>query len=475
MEKLILTGAPLTLEDVYSVAYSNRQVEISDDAEKRVRDARQILFDMAAEGKPVYGLNRGVGWNKDKEFDEDFFAAYNKNLLNSHCLGVKPYHPDEHVRAILLLRLNKALTGHTGISAELLHHYRDFLNYGIHPRIPMRSSIGEADITTLSHIGLAFIGEEDVTFNGEVMNSTDAMNKVGLKPAKLGPKDGLSIVSCNAQGEAMTAILLKEIEDIVKMSTIIFCMSLEGLNGVMEQLREDVNEVRAIKGQEKVAKMCREYLEGSYLHEYDPERALQDPLSFRCAHSVNGTMYDVMEYVKEQLGITMNTTDDNPCIIIDEKSSFVSANFEITSLAIGVEMLAVALSHLSKSSCYRMIKLADPAFTKLNRFLTPKEVETIAFGTIQKTYTMLDTQNRGLANPSSMDFYSLAGTIEDHASNLPLACYKIFQMLDNIRYIIGIEAMHAAQAIDLRGNKKLGKTTSLAYKVIRDAVPFYDK
>ncbi|EFI42415.1 hypothetical protein HMPREF0629_01064 [Peptoniphilus sp. oral taxon 386 str. F0131] len=74
-----------------------------------------------------------------------------------------------------------------------------------------------------------------------------------------------------------------------------------------------------------------------------------------------------------------------------------------------------------------------------------------------------------------MDFYSLAGTIEDHASNLPLACYKIFQMLDNIRYIIGIEAMHAAQAIDLRGNKKLGKTTSLAYKVIRDAVPFYDK
>ncbi|RVU55352.1 HAL/PAL/TAL family ammonia-lyase [Anaerosphaera multitolerans] len=475
MESLQLCGRPLTLNEVYDVAYNNRKVSITKEAEEKVKASRQVLFDMAAEGKPVYGLNRGVGWNKDKEFDQDFFETYNRNLLNSHSLGVEPYHPEEQVRAILLIRLNKALTGHTGISCDLLNHYRDFLNYGIHPRVPMRSSIGEGDITTLSHIGLAFIGEEDVTYKGEIMNSKEAMDLVGMKPATLGPKDGLSIVSCNAQGEAMTAILLKEIEDIVEMSNIIFCMSLEGLNGVVEQLREDVNEVRGIKGQKYVAKKCREYLENSFLHNPDPERALQDPLSFRCAHAVNGSLYDAMDYVKEQLNTSMNATDDNPCIIIEEKSSFVSANFEITSLAIGVEMLATALSHLSKSSCYRMIKLADPEFTKLNRFLTPKEVETIAYGTIQKTFTMLDTQNRGLANPSSMDFYSLAGTIEDHASNLPLAAYKIFQMLDNISYIIGIEAMHAAQAIDLRGNMNLGSYTKKAHQAVREVVPFYDK
>ena len=475
MNSLILTGEPIQLEDLYSVAYANRSVEISEEAKENVKKARQILFDMAAEGKPVYGLNRGVGWNKDKEFDQDFFEEYNRNLLNSHSLGVGPYHPSEHVRAIMLLRLNKALTGHTGISLDLLYHYRDFLNYGIHPRVPMRSSIGEGDITTLSHIGLAFIGEEDVEFKGEIMNSNKAMEEVGLKPAILGPKNGLSIVSNNAQGEAMTAVVLKEIEEIVEMSNIIFCLSLEGLNGVMESFREDVNQARGIRGQIQCAKKYRELLEGSFLHKPDPNRALQDPLSFRCAHSVNGAMYDAMDYVKEQLLVSMNTTDDNPCIIIDENSSFVSANFEVTSLAIGVEMLATALSHLSKTSCYRMIKLADPAFTGLSKFLTPKEVTTIAYGTIQKTYTLLDTQNRGLANPSSMDFYSLAGSIEDHASNLPLACYKIFQMLDNIRYIIGIEAMHAVQAIDLRGNHDLGVGTKKAYELIREAVPFYDK
>lgn len=476
MEKLMLEGQALTLSEVYEVAYENRLVEITEEAEKRVVDARQVLFDLAAEGKPVYGLNRGVGWNKDKEFDPEFFSQYNRNLLNSHCLGVAPYHPKEQVRAILLIRLNKALTGHTGLSLDLVNHYVKFLNEGIHPRIPMRSSIGEGDITTLSHIGLAFIGEEDVEYKGEIMNSKKAMEMVGLKPVILGPKDGLSIVSCNAQGEAMTAVVLREIEEIVKMSNIVFCMSLEGLNGVTQQLRECVNDARKVKGQKRAAEEMRGYLEGSYLYEDDPKRALQDPLSFRCAHAINGALYDAMDYVKGQLNIVMNTTDDNPCIVIDEGNAYVSANFEITSLAIGVEMLATGLSHLSKSSCYRMIKLADPAFTHLNRFLTPKEVTTIAFGTIQKTYTMLDTQNRGLANPSSMDFYSLAGTIEDHASNLPLACYKIFQMLDNIKYIIGIEAMHAAQAIDLRKkSEKLGRGTKKAYDIFRQYVAFYDK
>ncbi len=475
MEVLVLDGSPIGLDELYSVAYENRKVEISAEAVERAKKARQILFDMAAEGKPVYGLNRGVGWNKDKEFDQDFFETYNRNLLNSHCLGVGPYHPKEHVRAIMLIRLNKALTGHTGISVDLLNHYKDYLNYGIHPRVPMRSSIGEADITTLPHIGLAFIGEEDVEYNGEIMNSMDAMEMVGMKPAVLGPKDGLSIVSSNAQGEAMAAMVIKEIEDIVEMSNIIFCLSLEGLNGVMESFREDVNEVRGLKGQKEVAAIYRNLLEGSYLHKDYPGRALQDPLSFRCAHSINGAVLDVLDYVKSQLAIVMNTTDDNPCIIIEEKSSFVSANFEVTTLAIGVEMIATALSHLSKSSCYRMIKLADPQFTGLTKFLTPKEVTTIAYGTIQKTYTMLDTQNRGLANPSSMDFYSLAGTIEDHASNLPLACYKIFQMIDNIMYIIGIEAMHAAQAIDLRTDIELGRGTRIAYKKIREVVPFYDE
>lgn len=472
MSELILDGNSLSLEDVYDISYRHKKIGITDHALKRAKKSRQILFDLAAEGEPVYGLNRGVGWNKDKEFCSDFFESYNKNLLNSHSLGIEPYNSDEEVRAMMLIRLNKALAGSSGISLEILKMYKEFLNKGIHPRVPRRGSIGQGDISTLSHIGLSFIGEAEVSYQGKIIPSMEALNMAGLKPVILGPKDGLSIVSSNAQGEAMVCTLVKDIEDLIYISNLIYCLSLEGLNGVIESLDQKVNSLRGLKGQIESAAQCRKFLENSYLNKPNEDRALQDPLSFRGGFAINGSVLDALEFVKEYLSIQINATDDNPCIVYDEGRTSVSANFEITTLAMGVEMLGTALSHMSKSACYRIIKLADPSFTKLSRFLTPCDVKTLAYGTIQKSFTYLDTENRMLANPSSMDFYSLAGTIEDHASNLPLGTDKVNKIVDNLRYIIGMEAMHAAQAIDLRGDLELGIYTGYAYNEIRKVVPF---
>ena len=223
------------------------------------------------------------------------------------------------------------------------------------------------------------------------------------------------------------------------------------------------------------AQRCRDYLKGSYLEEPDPARALQDPLSFRCASAVNGAVWDALAFVKHYLTIQINATDDNPCIFYENGSTSVSQNFETTTLAIGVEMLSIALNHLSKNICNRLIHLADPAFTGLTRFLTPVEIKTIAYGTIQKVYVMLDAENRSLANPSSMDFLTVAGGIEDHASNLPLAASKALQIVDNLRYMIGIELIHAAQAVDLRAHPSLGRVTSSVYRGFRETVPFYSE
>lgn len=97
-ETLILNGKDLTLEDLYSVVYDRRPVQIDPEVIPLVDKSRQVLFDMAADGKPVYGLNHGVGWNKDREFSQDFFEQYNRNLINSHSLGVAPFASVEEVR-----------------------------------------------------------------------------------------------------------------------------------------------------------------------------------------------------------------------------------------------------------------------------------------------------------------------------------------------------------------------------------------
>ena len=474
-EPLILDGTNLTLENMHDVMFLRHPVEIAPEAMECASKARQVLFDMAAQGHPVYGLNRGVGWNKDKEFDQDFFETYNRNLLNCHSLGVAPYCSTEEVRGMMLLRLSTALCGRTGISVDILKLYRDFLNYGIHPRVPHRGSIGEGDITTQSLIGLSMIGENEVEYKGEIMSATRAFELTGLKPAILGPKDGLSIVARNGQGEALTAILIYQMEQLLQLANGVYCLSLEGLNGGLQPLGERVNELRTFAGQIETAAICRSYLEGSYLEQPDPKRALQDPLTFRCHSAIQGSIVDALNFVRETLVRQVNTTDDNPCIHYENSTTSVSPNFEVTTLVLGVEMLANALSHMSRTACNRLIHLADPAFTGLSRFLTPEDVKVIAYGTIQKVFTALDAENRMLANPSSMDHMPVAGNIEDHASNLPLAVDKCMKMIDNMRYILAIEAMHGAQATDLRGDVTLGCKTSKLKATLRKEIPFLDK
>ena len=154
-ETLILNGKDLTLEDLYSVVYDRRPVQIDPEVIPLVDKSRQVLFDMAADGKPVYGLNHGVGWNKDREFSQDFFEQYNRNLINSHSLGVAPFASVEEVRAMMCIRLNTALCGRTGIASNILKMYEEFLNRGIHPRAMRRGAVGKGDVSTMSMIGQA--------------------------------------------------------------------------------------------------------------------------------------------------------------------------------------------------------------------------------------------------------------------------------------------------------------------------------
>ena len=419
-ETLILNGKDLTLEDLYSVVYDRRPVQIDPEVIPLVDKSRQVLFDMAADGKPVYGLNHGVGWNKDREFSQDFFEQYNRNLINSHSLGVAPFASVEEVRAMMCIRLNTALCGRTGIASNILKMYEEFLNRGIHPRAMRRGAVGEGDVSTMSMIGQAMIGQGEVEYHGEIIPAIDAMRAEGIEPAILGPKDGLSIVSSNAQGESMVVLLVKEVEELIKLSDAIYCLHLEGLNGGLQPLGERVNEVRGLPGQIHCAAECRRFLEGSYLEHPDSKRALQDPLSFRCGAAINGSVYDSLEYVKNILELQINRTDDNPCILYEEGTTSVSPNFEVTTLSLGVDMLAAALCHMSHAITNRLYKIVDPGFTGLNRFLTPHEVKAIAFSTIQKTFAALDAENRWLANTTTLDITSLANGIEDHASNLPL-------------------------------------------------------
>jgi len=87
----------------------------------------------------------------------------------------------------------------------------------------------------------------------------------------------------------------------------------------------------------------------------------------------------------------------------------------------------------------------------------------------------LARENQELAAPI-LDNFARAGNIEDVPTNAPRTVQRVRTQIDTLSYILGIDMMHAAQAIDLRWQKnpkwKLSILTKKIFEQYRQVVRF---
>src|ERR1700730_7254535 len=205
-ELLALDGKSLTRDQVHKVAVQQSQVAITPEARKRVEQSYDLVIAAAEKGIPIYGLNFGVGQNKDKPIiigpltpeQRKNSIEFNKNNLRATSAAAGPDAPEVVVRAAMLIRLNTMLVGQTGAQPRVAELYRDFLNHRIHPVLPTRASVGEADITILAHIGLAMMAEGEVIYAGRKMPAAQALAEAKIEPLQPFGKASLAIMSSNA-------------------------------------------------------------------------------------------------------------------------------------------------------------------------------------------------------------------------------------------------------------------------------------
>jgi histidine ammonia-lyase len=502
--EIVLTGFDLSIEDIVLLSQKKAKIKVDPTAIQRVISSHALLLEAAKEEKPIYGLNRGVGLNKDKEiFEGDTLnpdaktasITFNKNNLLATSSAIEPFLPEKVVRALMVIKLNSFLQGSTGIQPQAAELLLEFLNRDILPIMPSRGSIGEADITILSHLGLALMGEGEVTYQGKRMPALEALALNGLSPLVPFAKDSLSIMSSNAYSMAIASLLLHDIEDCMNKADLVFSLSLEGLNGNIAPFMDDAQKARPYPGQREVALHVKTALKDSSLWEESEERALQDPLSFRSVSQVHGTTRDFIISAKQKLLLHLNSSDDNPITVLDSKEEVTTkqeqsyyiesqrgaviptANFDTINWVIDFEALAIALSHVSEISTQRMLRLSSEKFTHLTRFLSPND--SIVFGAIQKTFLAINTENHTLSMPVSFHSTPVAGEIEDHATNSVLVLQRFCKMIENTYYLLGLELMHGSQAVDLRKQTHpdfhMGCVTNALYEAYREIVPFIDR
>ena len=499
---ITLDGKNLTSKDIAYIS-NGAKVDISKKAMQKIKKAHEILLSAAKDGQKIYGLTVGVGLNKDRSFvdakgnlDAEVIEAstkFNIGLIHAHCGGVGEDMPLKTARAVLATRLNNMLFAGAGVQEEVISLYKEFLNQDIIPVMPSVGSMGEADITILGHVGLAMLGEGEVYYKGEKMAAAEALKKAGLKPLSPFGKDSLSILSSNAYSAALASLALEDLKHADKMSKLVFVLSLEALNGNVAPFSSEAASLRPFPQFEATAKQIREILKDSYLWDKDDTRALQDPLSYRDASYFFAAMSSSIQSLESLMKIQLNSSDDNPGIFIGEQPAGAkfqesklftkggavvpTSNFEPLLWVIEFEKASIVLAHNSKASSLRTIKLSDDNFTHLSRFLgTDKTVH--AFGAMQKPFVALAGENEFLANPASLDYVPVAGNIEDVATNAPFVMQKFSKQIENFYSILGMELIHAAQAIDLRmqqnPNLKLSAQTKKLYEQYRKVVKFMD-
>lgn len=471
MEKIIITGNTLTIDEVVSVCRNFCEVELSQAAVDKIKESRKIVDEFVENEDVVYGITTGFGKFSDVSISKEESKLLQKNLIITHAVGAGKPFDTEVVRGIILLRINNLAKGYSGARLETIQTMIDMLNKRVHPVVPQKGSLGASgDLAPLSHMVLPMIGLGMAEYMCEVIPGNEAMARAGIQIVELTSKEGLALINGTQVMTAVGALTIYDALNLVKASDIAAALSFEAQNGVVNALDHKVHDVRPHKGQMDTAKILLQLLEESKMTTRQGEIRVQDAYSLRCTPQVHGASKDAINYVRERVEIEINSVTDNPIIFPETREGISGGNFHGQPMALCFDFLGIALAELANISERRLERLVNPALSGLPAFLVEQGGLNSGFMIVQYSAAALVSENKVLAHPASVDSIPSSANQEDHVSMGTIAARKAKEIMENVRRVIAMEIMCACQGIDLRGNKGLGKGTAPVYEAVRSQV-----
>ncbi|WP_413302843.1 histidine ammonia-lyase [Bacillus sp. 1P10SD] len=468
---ITLTGESLTLEQMKEVLYRGQKVRASEKSMDAVKKSREAVDRIVSESKVVYGITTGFGKFSDVLIDKNHVQDLQLNLIRSHACGVGEPFPEIVSKAMVLLRANALLKGFSGVRPIIIEKLLELVNLEIIPVIPQQGSLGASgDLAPLSHLALVLIGEGEVFYKGNRMESMGALQQEGILPVTLEAKEGLALINGTQAMTAMGVVGYLEAEQLAYESELIASMTIEGLNGIIDAFAEEVHVARGYKQQIDTARRIRGYLSDSLLTTQQGELRVQDAYSLRCIPQVHGASWQALDYVKEKLEIEMNAATDNPLIFDDGEKVISGGNFHGQPIAFAMDFMKIAVAELANISERRIERLVNPQLNDLPAFLSPQPGLQSGAMIMQYAAAALVSENKTLAHPASVDSIPSSANQEDHVSMGTIASRHAYQIIQNVRRVLAIELICAMQAVEIRGIEKMATQTKEFYEKGREQV-----
>ena len=543
MTAVRLDGRSLTRAQLVAVARGTA-VELDAAQLPAVRRAADFLAEQVRREEPIYGVSTGFGSFADRllgahrlrgdepgQQHETLHAELQRNLIETHavCVG-EPFAP-EVVRAMLCIRINTLMRGHSGIRVETLQALAAMLNAGIVPVVPQLGSVGASgDLAPLSHLAIVLLGGGEAFFEDERMPGGEALRRAGLAPITLSYKEGLALNNGTAQMLACGVLALDTLEYLLDTADLAAAMTVDAFAGRLGAFAPQVHALRPHPGQVHSAAAVRDALEGSTLADIayhlvprfrpwlpaswltDEARALrfdigwdwvpydqrhgrekfyarfkpfrggkkhqpQDSYSLRCTPQVHGAVRDALAQAARVLDIELNALTDNPIVFPDavaehvEQQVISAGHFHGMPLALAMSYVKAAIPVLASISERRLNKLVDPATNDgLPGFLVGNEDATESgFMIVQYTAAAIVNDLATRAHPASVYSIPTSANAEDHVSMGANEARHVLAMADDLGKVLALELFTAAQALDLRRDM-INAARSLARGADADAL-----
>lgn len=370
MENIIINGNRLSIENVEQIAKGVKGIELDKSTEyiKKINRGAEFLDKVLKEKGDIYGVTTGYGDSCGKKVPSHKYFDLPVNLTRFHGCGLGDLFDDETTRAILVTRLQSLSQAVSGVSFELLEGIENLVTNNILPRIPQEGSVGASgDLTPLSYVAAALIGERDVKYKGEILNAKEVLNKIGLPLVTLRPKEGLAIMNGTAAMTAVACLAFKRAEYIAELATKLTSLTSLAIKGNAYHFDEKLFAVKPHPGQSLVAERIRQDLNRHSETGIMPER-IQDPYSVRCAPHVIGVFYDAAPMLRQMIENELNSANDNPIVDPDSKSIMHGGHFYGGHIAFAMDSLKNIVANIADLMDRQFAFLVDEKF---NRGLAP--------------------------------------------------------------------------------------------------------
>ena len=471
MNTYAIGSSELTYDLIEQLLKDKTKLVLSEEAVAKIQHCRDYLDSkMDDTSKPIYGVTTGFGSLCNRTISTEDLSTLQENLVKSHSCSIGQPIDETIIRLMLLLKAHALSMGFSGVQVETVQRILDFYNNDILPVVYDRGSLGASgDLAPLANLFLPLIGEGEVFHNGKRFKGSEILNIFGWRPIKLKSKEGLALLNGT---QFMSANGIKALIDgwhMVKCFDLIGAISLEAFDGRIEPFFDCIHQVRPHRGQIETAERYRRLLEGSEIIAREKAH-VQDPYSFRCIPQVHGAVKDAMYHVTNVLHTEINSVTDNPTVFPDDDLVVSGGNFHGEPLALIFDYMGIALHELGNISERRTAQLILGQ-RGLPEFLVAHPGLNSGYMIPQYAAAAVVSQNKMYCYSASSDSIVSSNGQEDLVSMGANAATKLHKIIDNLKYIAGIELMNAAQGLDFRRPLKSSSYIETVIEAYRKEVP----